>query len=179
MKLRGRDRMATAERLPVWFRVTAFVLPTAFVAFAAYARPRRFTALDREGISVRGPLRVRRLPWAELRDVRAESVRERLQTAGAPRVQAYVYLADGKRVLLPCVDDVELVAARTEVAFIRSVWAELRGPGWQPDPDAQVRIARAVARRERRLRALSGWPGRLAAAAVVGASIVLSLIAFG
>ncbi|MGW6685657.1 PH domain-containing protein [Streptomyces sp. NPDC054961] len=143
----GAYQMSTARHLPVWLRVALPVLMAGFIAFLAYARPRRFTVVDREGISVRSALRVRRMRWAELHDIRVESPGERSGARGGPRVLACVYLADGKRVGLPCVDDLETSAIRTEGALIRSVWTELRGPQWRPEPDAEARIARAAARR--------------------------------
>lgn len=148
----GVLRMATADLLPIWCRVGLPVLMAGFIAFVAYARPRRFTVFDEKGIAVRGPLRVRRMAWGELHDIRAEVWPERTRTrmaamAGAPRVSAYAYLADGKRVPLLCLDDREVEGVRTEVALIRSVWTGLRGPQWLPGPDAEARIARDAARR--------------------------------
>ncbi|MFF1415180.1 hypothetical protein ACFVX6_36340 [Streptomyces sp. NPDC058289] len=87
----------------------------------------------------------------------------------AERVSAYAYLPGGKRVPLPCVEDREVAGVRTEAAFIRSVWTELRGPGWQPGPDAEARIARAAARRE--------WWARSAWANVVIGTATLAGVA--
>ncbi|WP_407838606.1 PH domain-containing protein [Streptomyces sp. DSM 116496] len=131
----GCYQSATADRLPPWWRLGLPVLTALFIAFVAYTRPRRFTALDERGIAVRNLLRVRRVEWAELHDIRAEAWPEKARAIpGTPRVRAYAYLRDGKRIVLPCVDDREVEAVRTEVALIRSVWTALRGPGWHPDP---------------------------------------------
>ncbi|MCM1973316.1 PH domain-containing protein [Streptomyces sp. G1] len=166
----GCYQSATADRLPPWWRVGLPVLTALFIAFVACTRPRRFTALDERGIAVRNLLRVRRLGWAELHDIRAQVWPEEARAIpGMPRVCAYAYLRDGKRIVLPCVDDREVEAVRTEVALIRSVWTVLRGPGWQPDPGAEPRIARAAVRRE--------WWGRSAGAKVVIGTATLAGIA--
>lgn len=94
--------------------------------------------------------------WAEIHEVRAVALPERMNAGSVPGVRACVYLVDGKRVGLPCVDGVEVSAVHTEVAFIRSVWSELRGPGWRRDPDVAARIDRADARREWLWRACFG-----------------------
>ncbi|WP_405490222.1 hypothetical protein [Streptomyces sp. NBC_00096] len=175
----GAARMATARFLPVWYRVAFVVLLGAFIAFVVYARPRRFTVLDEKGISVRGLLGVRRLGWDELHDVRAEAWPEQMRTvAGAPRVFGCAYRADGKRVVLPCVDDREVAGVHAEVARIRSVWTRLRGPRWEPDPAAEARIARDAARRDRWVRAGSGWAVPVVATVVIIAVIVLCLVLF-
>ncbi|WP_327306118.1 PH domain-containing protein [Streptomyces sp. NBC_01298] len=126
------------------------VLTGLFIVFVAYARPRRFTVLDERGIAVRNFLRVRRLRWAELYDIRAEVLDGQAARLGGLTVQAYAYRADGKRLVLPCLDDREQPAVRREATRIRMVWTELRGPQWRLDPQAESRIARDAARRERR-----------------------------
>lgn len=162
----GCYQSATADRLPLWWRVGMPVLTALFIGFLAYARPRRFTVLDEQGIAVRRLLRVRRLRWAELYDIRAEAWPEQARAVpGASRVFACAYLTGGKRVPLPCVDDREVAGVRGEVALIRSVWTGLRGPGWQPDPGTEACIAQAAARRE-------WWAGTAGANAVIGAVVV-------
>ncbi|MFD6889038.1 hypothetical protein [Streptomyces sp. NPDC059957] len=162
----GCYQSSTHDSLPLWWRVALPVLTGLFIAFMAYARPRRFTVLDEEGIAVRSLLRVRRLRWAELHDIRAEAWPGRARAVpGAGQLSAYAYLSGGKRVSLPCVDDREVEGVRTEVARIRGVWTGLRGPGWQQDPGAEARIARAAARRE-------WWARSAGANLVIGAATV-------
>lgn len=166
----GCYQSATADRLPLWWRVGLPVLTAAGIAFLAYARPRRFTVLDEQGIAVRSLLRVRRLRWAELYDIRAEAWPGRAPAVpGVPRVFAYAYLPGGKRVSLPCVDDREVEGVRTEVALIRAAWAGLRGPGWQRDPGAEARIARAAVRRE-------WWVRSGGASLLIGAGTVAGIV---
>lgn len=173
----GCYQSATADRLPFWWRVALPVLTAVFCLFVAYSRPRRFTVLDEHGIAVRNVLRVRRLRWAELHDIRAEAWPGRARAVpGVPGVSAYVYLPGGKRVPLPCVDDREVEGVRTEVALIRAAWAGLRGPGWQQDPGAEESIVRAAVRRE--------WWGRSGGAslligAVTVAGVVLLVVVLG
>lgn len=172
----GCYQSATADRLPLWWRVALPVLTALFIAFVAYARPRRFTVLDERGITVRSLLRVRRLRWAELYDVRAEAWPGRARTvSGAEWVSAYAYLPRGKRVALPCVDDREVEGVRTEVALIRSVWTGLRGPGWQPDPGAEARIARAAARQAWWVRS-AGVNVVIGTATLVGIALLVVLL---
>ncbi|MET9464456.1 PH domain-containing protein [Streptomyces sp. NPDC006544] len=176
----GVYEMSAARHLPVWFRVALPVMTAAFIAFLAYSRPRRFTVIDREGISVRNVLLVRRLRWAELHDIRVESPAGRSAAKGGPRAFACAYLADGKRVGLPCVDEIETPAIRTEAALVRSLWTELRGPQWRPEPDAEARIARAAARREWWTGSGSArWGVPVAGAVLTAALITLSVVFLG
>ncbi|MFE9565617.1 PH domain-containing protein [Streptomyces sp. NPDC006487] len=165
----GCYQSATADRLPFWWRVALPVLAALLLAFAAYARARRFTVLDEQGIAVRSLLRVRRVRWAELHDIRAEGRPGRAgRGPGAEWVSAYAYLPGGKRVSLPCVDDREVEGVRTEVALIRAAWAGLRGPGWRQDPGAEARIARAAAQRE-------WWARSAGAKAVIGTATLAGI----
>ncbi|MFB6618474.1 hypothetical protein ACIGFK_29320 [Streptomyces sp. NPDC085524] len=147
--------------VPLWtssFPGQVKVLGTGLVlvlgGWALAARRRQFTRVDLKGISRANGLRSRRLAWNDLHDIRTMAVP---QGGPGPTTVTYAYRTDGSRLLLPCVDDVELPAVEQEVLVLRSLLVELRGTDWTPDPRAGRRIAGQEARWEAISRWSSGW----------------------
>lgn len=152
---------------PGWMKLSITVLMSGAVGFGLYARSRRFTAVDGEGISVSKGIGVRRLAWDDLHDIRVVAVPQSSGGVG-PRTTAYAYRADGRRVLLPCVDDLELVAVEREVSGLRSLLERQRRADWVPVPGAEARIGRQTACGERAYRWCSGWRSILIGAVITG-----------
>lgn len=172
-------QMAGARHMPVWLRGVLLVAFAAFVVILVYSVPRRFTRVDEKGITLRNVLRVRRFGWAELHDIRAEAVDEQVVRQFGMRALVYAYRSDGKRIQLPCLDDRELPhSVHFETSRIRALWAECRGPEWQRDPETEGRIARAAARRDRWLRASTGWVAPTVFVVVIIAVVVLCVALF-
>ncbi|MGW7438903.1 PH domain-containing protein [Streptomyces sp. NPDC054849] len=151
---------------PGWLKGLILALFAAFVALAIAARPRQFTRVDGQGVTRCNGLGVRRLAWSELHDIRTVTVPQ--PNAGASIV-TYAYLGDGRRLLLPCVDDEELPDAEREALVLRSLLEELRGADWTPDAQAEARIARQNARWERLYRPSTAW--------WIGGGIVVAIMA--
>ncbi|MFE6836448.1 PH domain-containing protein [Streptomyces sp. NPDC057705] len=140
-------------------------------ALGGYSLRFRFTTVDDQGITTGTWCRVRRLPWDGIHDIRTVAVAESLP---GPRTLTYAYRSDGRRVLLSCVDDDDLPVLDLEVAVLRSLLRERRRADWAPDPRAEPRIARQMARERRMDRFflwMTGWRGLV----VIFASAVLLL----
>ncbi|MFE4637127.1 hypothetical protein ACFRJ1_27625 [Streptomyces sp. NPDC056773] len=154
-----------------WAKLLTGVLMSAFVGWVLYARSRRFTTVDHQGISVRAVGGVRRLAWDDIHDIRPVNIPQVDGSVG-PRTIVYAYRTDGRRLGLPCVDDVEQTAVGWEAVSLRSILAERRRADWVADPRAELRIARQAARWENAYRWLSGWRS-----GVVTAVLLLGVLA--
>lgn len=134
--------------MPGWGIALLGVLLAAFGAGALYVRTRCFATVDRKGIILRRTFRVRRFAWDDIHDIRTVNVALR-ERGIAPGIFAYVYRTDGRRVLLPFLDDNEMTDVEQEVEGLRFLLAEYRRADWAPDPRAEPRIARQAARGEK------------------------------
>ncbi|MCX5406420.1 PH domain-containing protein [Streptomyces sp. NBC_00335] len=174
--LLGFFALATSELpWPRWVKLLVGALMAIFVGWVLYARSRRFTTVDHRGIAVRDAAGVRRLAWDDIHDIRAVDI-PHVDGGTAPRTIVYAYRTDGRRLGLPCVDDVEQTAVGWEVVSLRSILAERRSADWVEDPRAEPRIARQAARWENAYRWLSGW--RMPVAGAVILLPVLAVIVF-
>ncbi|MGW1773144.1 PH domain-containing protein [Streptomyces sp. NPDC002104] len=166
--------------VPAWLRVLFIALMTVFVAWVLYARTRRFTTVDLEGISLRNALGVRRLAWDDIHDIRSVVI-PHTQGGAGPGLVVYAYRTDGRRVGLPCIDDNELTDAEQveqEAEALRSLLAEHRRADWTPDPQAEPRIAGRTAQWENAYRWVTGWRVAVVVVALTVA-VGLGVIAVG
>ncbi|MET9606332.1 PH domain-containing protein [Streptomyces sp. NPDC006512] len=145
----------------------------ALFGWLVWASRRCSTLLDRDGIRVRRLTGSRRLAWADVQEIRAAPRPGAAAAKGRPPALAYAHDRAGRRLRLVCVDDGHVDVAR-EVALIRTVWRELRGPDWAPDPEARRAIGRQTAR-ERRGAAQAWGRGALCLLFVAG----MALLALG
>ncbi|WP_329311313.1 hypothetical protein [Streptomyces sp. NBC_01262] len=135
--------MLTADDLPASFSYPFSIAWVALMGWLFYATLRSSTTVDIKTIHVRGIVRRRRLVWADVQDIRAEATYAEGDSAS---VVVYVYGRDGRRALLPFVDDLHVDVGR-ELAMLTADWQELRGADWSPDAEAAVLIRRRRARR--------------------------------
>ncbi|MGW3328401.1 PH domain-containing protein [Streptomyces virginiae] len=140
---------------PHWVKVLCTALLAVLLGWVLYSRPRQMTTVDHEGIVVHGLRRRRRLTWDGIHDIRAEALPPSL--SWGPDTVTYAYRTDGRRVMLLCVNDEELPALGSELAFMRALLVRRRSAGWTPDPRAEPRIARRIARRAAWDRWMNGW----------------------
>ncbi|MEU6145704.1 PH domain-containing protein [Streptomyces sp. NPDC047081] len=120
------------------------VVWVALTGWLSYAVLRCSTTADLKAIHARGMIRRRRLAWEDIQDIRAEATHAERPSPG---VVVYVYGRDGRRGILPYVDDLH-VDVEWELALLTTAWQELRGADWSPDPAAAVLIGRGEARRK-------------------------------
>ncbi|WP_344341771.1 PH domain-containing protein [Kitasatospora putterlickiae] len=84
------------------------------------------TLVTAEGITVRGLVRRRRLPWAEITRFGKAPNPNAHAGRGAPAFLTYAFRADGRKVHLPYVDDKHVLVDR-EVERLNALLAERRG----------------------------------------------------
>jgi len=97
------------------------------------------TITSRDGITVRGVMSTKQIPWADIQDIRIEqNTAAHTANSAAPKQKVIVYDRYGKRTLLPNLNDETLrkgKSLRVELDHIRSTWEQLRGNDWVPLPE--------------------------------------------
>jgi len=136
---------------------------------------RSATITSRDCITVRRLVRVARIAWADIQDIRVETNPAAVASADAPKELVAVYDSGGHRTTLPHLSQANLAAQglslRAEVEHLRSAWMQLRGEQWVPEPAAISKIA------ERARYTFSPWmAGLLWATAAELLAILLTVI---
>nr|WSX47883.1 PH domain-containing protein [Streptomyces sp. NBC_00974] len=179
MALAGVLLKAWTESFPLGVKVLVTLVLTVAGAWVVYAVPRRFTGVDDEGVSLRNAGRLRRLAWGDIYDIGSVTPPAgRGQDSHIATTYAYAYLTNGRRVLLPCVDNVELGEGGVlrEVAALRSLLEERREAGWTPDPQRDAEIARRQTRQDGRRRFVTSWKFAVLLLAVMPLVVVAAIL---
>ncbi|MFJ7271127.1 PH domain-containing protein [Streptomyces sp. NPDC099050] len=140
-------KVGVESSMPGWGTALLGALLAAFCAGLLYAGTRAFTTVDRRGIILRRMFRVRRFAWDDIHDIRTVNAPPG-DRGMAPGTSVYLYRTDGRRMILPFLDDNEMTGVEQEVEGLRSLLTERRRADWAPDPRAEPRIARQAARWE-------------------------------
>ncbi|MFF8772501.1 PH domain-containing protein [Kitasatospora sp. NPDC015120] len=119
--------------LPIWrdkefapsSKVIGSLLVIGFCLLVIAGAARAGTLVTAEGITVRGMVRRRRLPWAEITRFTKAPNPNAHTGRGAPAFLAYAVRSDGRRVHLPYVDDKHVLVDR-EVERLNTLLAEHR-----------------------------------------------------
>ncbi|MFJ9347055.1 PH domain-containing protein [Streptomyces sp. NPDC101237] len=117
-----------------------------------------YTRVTGAGITARRPLRTRTWAWSEVYDIRVEPL-PRGSGANGPRWFTYLYDFEGRRFLLPHLDDWQLADPYAEVSEVCLAAAPQRSLSWGRRPDVERRILRGAVRRKA---LLWGWYGAVA-----------------
>ncbi|WP_405727198.1 PH domain-containing protein [Streptomyces sp. NBC_01537] len=144
--------------------VAIFVILPVFVVYLVLREVRGRTLLGPDGITAKGALRVRRIAWADIHDIRAEPSKDR------PLWVVRVYDRTGRRFALPHVNN-EQIDDPAEVETLIDAWRVRRGPDWAPLPGTEAAIQLRAARRKAWTRA--GIVGVVVMVATFVASIAL------
>jgi uncharacterized membrane protein len=139
--------------IPVPYRLLGLALIAVLSGWAFLAVRRGLTSVGADGIAVRGAFRVRRRAWHDIYDLRVE--RRNTKNADA-RLWTWLYGNDGRRLLLPNVDDWQLPDVRAEIDALRTAAAQHRGMAWELRPEVEARIGLRAVRRKVQERAFVG-----------------------
>jgi hypothetical protein len=100
---------------------------------------------DSRGLVLRGWLRSRRIPWADVHELRSESYPASGLADHTPQYVGVVYLRTGRRLTLPHVNDRNLsevgLSLTTEIERLQKLWEAGRGTDWHPASAAARRAA--------------------------------------
>jgi Bacterial PH domain len=103
------------------------------------------TIIKHDYLAVRGLFRVKRIPWADIQDIRVEKNPGRMGSRQAPRELVIVYDQYGKRITLPHLNQVTLNghgrSLPAEVRALHNTWMQLRGEQWAPEPAVVSKVA--------------------------------------
>ncbi|MFJ8155419.1 PH domain-containing protein [Streptomyces sp. NPDC094468] len=106
-----------------------------------------YTRVTGAGITARRPLRTRTWAWSEVYDIRVEPL-PRGSGGTGPRWFTYLYDVEGRRFLLPHLDDWQLADPYAEVSEVCLAAAPQRSLSWERRPDVERRILRGAVRRK-------------------------------
>ncbi|MGW3104937.1 PH domain-containing protein [Streptomyces sp. NPDC001100] len=149
----GVLQMTRPDSIPFRYKVLMLALIAALAVWALLATLRGLTSVDADGVTVRGAFRVRRRAWHDIYDLRVE---ERSKQARADvRWWTWLYDNDGRRFLLPNVDDWQLPDLRAEIDDLRTVAAAHRGMTWESRPEVEARIRLRAGHRKAQERAIT------------------------
>lgn len=154
--------------------LTDLATAAAITLVLVWAR-RSATITSRDGITVRRLVRVARISWADIQDIRVETNPAAVSSEDAPKELVAVYDAGGHRTTLPHLSQANLagqgLSLQAEVEHLRSAWMQLRGGQWVPERAAISKIA------ERARYTFSPWmAGLLWAIAAELLAILLTVI---
>ncbi|MFE1309257.1 hypothetical protein [Streptomyces sp. NPDC058755] len=112
------------------------------------------TLVGARGITARRAVTERSRAWQEIYDIRAEPVPNAAQSAR--KWFTYLYDTEGRRFVLPHMDDWQLDDVPAEVAALREAAARHRGAAWERRPEVEARIRRRAGHRKAWQRAITG-----------------------
>jgi len=127
---------------------------------------RAYTRVTGVGVTAQGPVRSRTWAWHEVYDIRVEPG-PRGSGQLAPQWLTYVYDFDGRRRLLPHLDDWQLDDPYAEVSELCLAAAPYRSLAWERRPQVEERLLWRAARRRAWTWAARGMLGVLFAMFVV------------
>lgn len=153
--LNGVFQLTRRSGLPAWVELAMVAVMVAVVVLGTLHLRRARTVVGAEGVAVRLGVGVRRRAWHQVYDIRVEANPYK-NGMFQPQWITYLYDTDGRRMLLPHLDDLQREAVGTEVAELRAVAAPHRGMAWDRRPEVEARIRRRAGHRRAWWRAYVG-----------------------
>ncbi|MER6570662.1 PH domain-containing protein [Streptomyces sp. NPDC001093] len=158
----------TRHDLPIWWAPVALAALVAVGVWGALSEWRAHTVVTARGITRQGPLRARTWAWSTVYDIRIENTgNQRLNVH--PRWPAHLYDSEGRRFLLPQINEWQLDDPYAEVAALREA-AWRYGMPYGLRAETEERILRQAGRRQ-------GWQWASVAAVVVFAAMLVVALA--
>ncbi|MFF7976564.1 PH domain-containing protein [Streptomyces sp. NPDC007905] len=152
--LDGVFRMTQHNSLSPWLPVAVFAFYAVLLARTVLYLRRARTLVGARGVTARRALTERSRAWHDIYDIRAEPVPNAL--AAARKWITFLYDTDGRRFVLPHLDDWQLDDPPAEVAALREAAARHRGMAWERRPEVEARIRRRAGHRKAWERAFTG-----------------------
>ncbi|MEU9452292.1 PH domain-containing protein [Streptomyces sp. NPDC048277] len=143
----GRFTAGGREGVDRWGPPVFTLLLVVTMARIALEYFRAHTRVTAAGITAQGAVRARTWTWSEVYDIRVEPV-PRGSGRMAPQWLTYLYDFEGRRFLLPHLNDWQLADPYTEVADLCLAAAPHRSLTWERRPDVEERIRQGAVRRK-------------------------------
>ena len=158
----------TRHALPVWWTPVELAAFVAVGVWGVLAEWRAHTVVTARGITRQGPLRARTWAWSAVYDIRIENTGNQPLDVH-PRWPAYLYDSEGRRFLLPQINEWQLADPYAEVGALREA-AWRYGMPYGQRAETEARILRQAGRRR-------GWQWAGVAAVVVFGLMMLVALA--
>jgi len=137
-----------------WRRpILAVTVVLAFGRLALFMTRGR-TLVTGDGIRVRGAVTERRRAWHDIYDIRVEPIPRK--SSFAPQWITFLYDTEGRRFLLPHVNDWQLADPHAEMTDLRYAATRQRGTTWERRPAVEALIRRRAGHRTAWQRAFNG-----------------------
>lgn len=136
-------RLALDEDVPAFVPVAVGALFAALILFAVRAGTGSATIVDGDRITIRNAFSSHATPWPDVQGIEIEI--NPGAGRGAPDLIVVLYDAEGRRRILPQLNEKNLPDLEGEVEALREVWMLRRGEDWAPVGKAADKIARARA----------------------------------
>ncbi|MFG2125792.1 hypothetical protein [Streptomyces sp. NPDC048710] len=138
------------EWVPASFAACYLLLAAQMVLYMRRGR----TLVGARGITARRALTERSRAWHEIYDIRAEPLPK--APTNARKWLTYLYDTEGRRFVLPHMDDWQLDDPPSEVAALREAAALHRGADWERRPQVEALIRRRAGHHKAWERAITG-----------------------
>jgi hypothetical protein len=155
-----------------WSRNTIILLMVATVVRVGLEQYRAYTRVTSAGITAQGPIRSRTWAWHEVYDIRVQPA-PRGSGRMAPQWLTYLYDLEGRRFLLPHLNDWQLDDPYAEVTSLCLAAAPYRSLTWERRPQVEERIRRRAVQRKAWVWAAYGTLGVFLAMLVVDIGMVV------
>lgn len=134
-------RLVLDEDVPAFVPVAVGALFAALILFAVRAGTGSATIVDGDRITIRNAFSSHATPWPDVQGIEIEI--NPGAGRGAPDLIVVLYDAEGRRRILPQLNEKNLPDLEGEVEALREVWMLRRGEDWAPVGKAADKIARA------------------------------------
>ncbi|MFF3845989.1 PH domain-containing protein [Streptomyces sp. NPDC002328] len=151
----------------VWETAVGPLAAWVFFIPVALAHWRARTLVSAQGITVRGRLLTRTRPWRDVYALRTDPRRTDTHSL-EPRLPVHLYDTEGRRYLLPHLDDWQLDDVEGELTALRETATRDHGVSWEPRPEVEARIHRRAGHRKAWRRSHTGATAALAATFAYG-----------
>ncbi|MEV0911622.1 PH domain-containing protein [Streptomyces hokutonensis] len=146
-------QLTRPDHIPVRYKLLGLAVIASLLVWAGLAMRRGLTSVGADGVTVRGAFRVRSRAWHDIYDLRVEERPKQSRADG--RCWTWLYDNDGRRLLLPNVDDWQLPDPRAEIDELRALAATHCGKVWETRPEVEARIRLRAGRRKAQERAIT------------------------
>ncbi|MES5821570.1 PH domain-containing protein [Streptomyces sp. RG80] len=144
-----------ASGISLWVRVGLVVFGAVSLGWVVLRLRRARTVVTADGITVRGAHLERHRAWHDIYDLRVEALPSSAHYQG-PKYATFLYDTEGRRILLPHVDDRQLEDPWTEIAGLKESAARHRGAAWEQRPAVEGLIRKRATQTKAWVRAATG-----------------------
>ncbi|MFE7503772.1 PH domain-containing protein [Promicromonospora sp. NPDC057488] len=134
--------IASDDKAPSWVALLVGLFFVLFFGLVIRVIVSTATVADEDHLTVRGVFRSRSVPWREVQAVELEPNPAAAAVKNQPTVQAVMYDATSKRIVLPYLNDRGTADVEWAVADLQEAWRARRGQVWEPSGVVTAEVKR-------------------------------------